>query len=326
EPDLRFAPQRLILVARDREGLADWLAVTVELRRAAAAAGDDEPRPCHRFAATAARSLASVLGPARRPLVELLLSKLAAFSGSRRLALVAVYAAVPGSTAVSWYDRGLCVGARSVRRARCHGDRIRQMWSEMADDDGGVSPAFYRAMLPEFPITEVRPVAYGRDCLSVNPHHPPASTTTTTTPLVPVTPVDCTTSPNSTTTTTSTIAAVVPSPSTSARPLHDHHHHHHHGHQWTAGIVTALLVVCLLILVLLLLFAAIYWHKACRRRTRRRRRSSSVSGVGAARPSDRFHGVDRDAVRPGPPRLLQHERPQRPPPALWIRLSEGGEG
>ncbi|CAL8242192.1 unnamed protein product [Merluccius merluccius] len=288
EPDLNFAPQRLILVAHDREGLGDWLAVDVDLRR-------HDAEPCHRFTVTAHRSLASVLR--RRSLVELLLDKLGAFFDSRHLAVVAM---VPGSTVVSWYDRSLCRrqrGARSGVEKRCHGDRIRQMWSEMSGADGGASLAFYWAMLPEFPITGVGPVGYGPDCLIVNP--PTTSA-----------PADCTTSPNSTVTLSHPTGSTSgpphqPTAMTTARPTDDGH--------WMAAMVTALLVVCLLILTLLFFIAVLYCYKACRRR------SSPAVAIWPADPAD------RKAVGPGPPRLLHHERPQRPPMALWIRLSEDSE-
>lgn len=92
EVDLQFAPQQLLLAARDNQGLAAWLPLTLDLHRSHA-------EPCHSFSLTAHRSLYSLLSQRHR--VELLLDKLSRFfndSGSHHLAVLSL---APGSTIVS---------------------------------------------------------------------------------------------------------------------------------------------------------------------------------------------------------------------------------
>ncbi|KAM9402160.1 uncharacterized protein ACWYII_029387 [Salvelinus alpinus] len=92
EVDLQFAPLQLLLAARDNQGLAAWLPLTLDLHRSHA-------EPCHSFSLTAHRSLHSILSQRHR--VELLLDKLSRFfndSGSHHLAVLSL---APGSTIVS---------------------------------------------------------------------------------------------------------------------------------------------------------------------------------------------------------------------------------
>ncbi|KAJ8007163.1 hypothetical protein DPEC_G00114690 [Dallia pectoralis] len=144
EVDLRFAPQQLLLVARDNQGLSAWLPITLDLQRSPA-------EPCHIFSLTAHRSLQSFLRQRHR--VELLLNKLARFfndSGSRHLAVLSL---APGSTIVSWYNFTLCQAEADGVVGQCPVGRIETMWEEMSSEIGQVSPEFSRAMQPEFPIS-----------------------------------------------------------------------------------------------------------------------------------------------------------------------------
>lgn len=169
EVDLQFAPQQLLLAARDNQGLAAWLPLTLDLHRSHA-------EPCHSFSLTAHRSLYSLLSQRHR--VELLLDKLSRFfndSGSHHLAVLSL---APGSTIVSWYNFTLCqVGGDGVE-GRWSVGRVWRMWEEISSKARQSSPAFSQAMLPEFPISKVGPVSFGHDCF-------PSPTTATTTASSP---------------------------------------------------------------------------------------------------------------------------------------------
>ncbi|XP_037617003.1 uncharacterized protein LOC119483053 [Sebastes umbrosus] len=294
EVDLQFAPQHLLLAARDGQGLSTRLPLTLDLRRSPV-------DPCHVFTLTAQRSLHSVLRHRRR--VELLLRKLSRFfnsSSSRHLSVVSMR---PGSTVVSWYNYSLCGMAHS-RVTLCRVDRIQSMWLAMRSADGSVSPAFREAMLPEFPITKVGPVSYRRDCFSTTTPLFDGSTPAVHTTLTPGLATNASLSLPSNTC-VSTPPAIT---ATSQQITH---------YQRMAGMITALLVVCLLILIVLLVAAVLHFCKG-------RWRSRTV----AIWPASRVLSVrsrDLRAIRPRRPPLFQPELPP-PPLRLWINLSQGDEG
>eukprot|EP00064_Thunnus_orientalis_P007596 superscaffoldBa00000854_g7618 len=145
EVDLRFAPQHLLLAARDRQGLSTWLPLTLDLHRSPV-------QPCHIFTLTAQRSLHSILRHRHR--VELLLRKLSSFFNSSSSHHLSIISMVPGSIVVSWYNYSLCEMSHD-RITHCHVDKIQRMWLAMSSVDGRVNPGFREAMLPEFPITKV---------------------------------------------------------------------------------------------------------------------------------------------------------------------------
>ncbi|XP_019898229.2 uncharacterized protein LOC109614952 [Esox lucius] len=158
EVDLKFAPQQLLLVAQDSEGLTASLPLTLDLRR-------NQADPCHSFSLTVRRSLHSFL--LQRHRVELLLSKLLHFfndSGSHHLAVLSL---APGSTVVSWYNFTLCQVAADGGKGQGPGGQVDAMWEEMSSENGQISPEFSQAMLPEFPISSVGVVRYRHDCFHV---------------------------------------------------------------------------------------------------------------------------------------------------------------
>uniref|UniRef100_A0A8C7DJI0 Peptidase S72 domain-containing protein n=1 Tax=Oncorhynchus kisutch TaxID=8019 RepID=A0A8C7DJI0_ONCKI len=157
EVDLQFAPQQLLLAARDNQGLAAWLPLTLDIHRSHA-------EPCHSFSLIAHRSLYSLLSQRHR--VELLLDKLSRFfndSGSHHLAVLSL---APGSTIVSWYNFTLCQVWGDGDEGRCPVGQVWRMWEEISSEARQSSPAFSQAMLPEFPISKVGPVSFRRDCFS----------------------------------------------------------------------------------------------------------------------------------------------------------------
>ncbi|GLD63064.1 uncharacterized protein AKAME5_001471700 [Lates japonicus] len=234
EVDLQFAPQRLLLVARDRRGLNASLPLTLDLQRSLV-------EPCHVFTLTAQRSLHSILRQRHR--VELLLRKLSRFfnsSSSRHLSVVSL---MPGSTVVSWYNCSLCEMGQ-VKRTHCHVDEIQSMWLAMRSADGSVSPEFREAMLPEYPVTKVGPVSYRQDCFSATPPSTFGSSNTTTNPG------------------SGTNTSLGPTSNTCVSTSQQTD-----SYQWMAAMFTALLVVCLLILIVLLFATALYF---CRGRGRSR--------------------------------------------------------
>ncbi|KAL7371130.1 hypothetical protein ABVT39_019778 [Epinephelus coioides] len=294
EVDLQFAPQHLLLGAKDRQGQSTWLPLTLDLRRSAV-------DPCHIFTLTAQRSLHSVLRQRHR--VELLLRKLSRFFNSSSSHHLSVVSMRPGSTVVSWYNYSLC-GMGQSRVTRCHVDQIRNMWLAMRSTDGSVNPAFREAMLPEFPVTKVGPVSFRRDCF----------TTTSTTMFEGSTSAIHTTLTSSSGTNTS----LSPNSSTcvSTSPTITTTSHQTTRYQWMAGMFTAVLVVCILILIVLLVATVLYFCKG-------RGRSRTV----AIWPASRVLSVqcrDLRAIRPRRPPIFQPELPP-PPLRLWISLSQGDE-
>lgn len=293
ELDLQFAPQHLLLAARDGQGLSTWLPLTLDLRRSPV-------DPCHVFTLTAQRSLHSVLR--RRHRVELLLRKLSRFfnsSSSRHLSVVSLR---PGSTVVSWYNYSLC-GMGYSRVTQCNVDQIQGMWLAMRSADGSVNPAFREAMLPEFPVTKVGPVSFKRDCF------PTTSTPIFdgSTPAVHTTPTPGLNTSQSPPSNTCVTASPAITTTTSQQMNH---------YQWMAGMFTALLVVCLLILIVLIVAAVLHFCK-CHERSR----------TVAIWPAGRVLSVqsrDLTAIRPRRPPLFHPEVPP-PPLRLWINLSQGDE-
>ncbi|KAM7367084.1 hypothetical protein PAMP_015009 [Pampus punctatissimus] len=232
EVDLQFAPQHLLLAARDHQGLSAWLPLTLDLRRSPV-------QPCHIFTLTAQRSLHSVLR--HRHKVELLLRKLSGFFNSSSSHHLSVISMVPGSIMVSWYNYSLCKMDHD-RITQCHVDKIQRMWLAMSSVEGRVNPAFGEAMLPEFPITKVGRVSYRHDCISTTP-------TSTFGGLTPA--VYTTLNPGTNTYVSSAVTTATAQQINSC--------------QWMAGMFTALLVVCLLILIVILIAAVLYF---CRGRSR----------------------------------------------------------
>ncbi|KAM7378196.1 hypothetical protein PAMA_013205 [Pampus argenteus] len=233
EVDLQFAPQHLLLAARDRQGLSAWLPLTLDLCRSPV-------QPCHIFTLTAQRSLHSILR--HRHKVELLLRKLSSFFNSSSSHHLSVISMVPGSITVSWYNYSLCEVGHD-RITQCHVDKIQRMWLAMSSVEGRVNPAFGEAMLPEFPITKVGRVSYRHDCLSTTP-------TSTYGGLTPA--VYTTLNPGTNTYVSSSAVTTA-----TAQQINSY--------QWMAGMFTALLVVCLLILIVVLISAVLYF---CRGRSR----------------------------------------------------------
>ncbi|XP_047431255.1 dystroglycan 1-like [Mugil cephalus] len=277
EVDLQFAPQDLLLVARDRHGLSARLPLTLDLSRSPV-------DPCHVFTLTAQRSLHSMLRRRRR--VELLLRKLAGFfngSSGRHLSIVSV---TPGSTVVSWYNYSLC--ETQIRTTRCHADQIRRMWLAMSSADGSVNLAFREAMLPEFPISRVGSVIFSSDCF---PTTPTVSSSTQST-LNPGLGTNSSLSPTS-----ETCVPASPAPSTTSKRVDPY--------QRTADMLTALLIVCLLILVVLLVSAVLYFCRGLRR--------PRTVAIWPARSTVAVQCRDLSAIRPRRPPLLH---PELPPPPL----------
>ncbi|KAF0029687.1 hypothetical protein F2P81_018792 [Scophthalmus maximus] len=291
EVDLQFAPQHLLLVARDRLGLSATLPLTLDLRRSPF-------EPCHVFTLTTQRSLHSILR--HRHTVDLLLTKLSRFfnsSGSHQLAVVSV---APGSTVVSWYNRSMCETGQ-MKTTRCHADLIHGMWLVMVSADGSVHREFREAMLPEFPITKVGPVSYRQVCFPTTP--PPTFGSSTP-------PLHTTIYPGSgTNTSLSPTSNTCFSASTSVSPTSQQTH----SHRWMAGMFTALLVVCLLILIAVVVAAVLHFCKD-------RGRSRTVA-VWRANRLISGQGRDRRAIRPRRPPLFQPELPP-PPLRLWIDLTQ----
>ncbi|XP_044041412.1 uncharacterized protein LOC122870992 isoform X3 [Siniperca chuatsi] len=295
EVDLQFAPQYLLLAARDRQSLSTWLPVTLDLSRSPV-------DPCHIFTLTAQRSLHSILRHRHR--VELLLTKLSRFFNSSSKHNLSVVSIRPGSTVVSWYNYSLC-GMGHDRLRRCHVDQIRSMWFAMRSADGSVNPAFREAMLPEFLITKVGTVSFRQDCFSTTSTpmfdgFTPAVHTT----LTPGLGTNTSLSPTSNT-------YVSASPAITATSQQINYY------QWMTGMFTALLVVCLLILIVLLVATVLHFCKGHRR-----------SRTLAIWPASRMLSVrsrDLRAIRPRRPPLFQSELPP-PPLRLWINLSQGNEG
>lgn len=293
EVDLHFAPQHLLLAARDGQGLSTRLPLTLDLRRSPV-------DPCHVFTLTAQRSLHSILRHRHR--VELLLRKLSRFfngSSNHRLSVVSMR---PGSTVVSWYNYSLCgMGHKRVRQ--CHVGQIQSMWLAMRSADGSVKAAFREAMLPEFPITKVGPVSYRQDCFS---------TTSTpifegSTPSVHTTPAPGLGTNTSLRPTSNTCVSA--SPAVTATSQQTNHY------QWMAGMFTAVLVVCLLILIVLLVATALHF---CKGRSR-------MVAIWPASGVLSLQSRDLRAIRPRRPPLFQPELPP-PPLRLWINLTQGDEG
>lgn len=286
ELDLQFAPQHLLLVAQDRQGLTSWLPLTVDLRRSPV-------DPCHIFTLTVHRSLYSILRHRHR--VELLLEKLSGFFNDSSKQHLSVVSLRPGSTVVSWYNSSLC-GTGPARVRWCHVEQIRNMWLAMRSEEGTINSAFSQWMLPEFPIVHVGPVSYRQDCL---PSTPPPTPSDGSTPAVhSTTSSDTNTSLSSTSNTC--ITALPPTTASSH-------------HQWMAGVLTALLVVCVLILIVLLIATVLHFCKGCRR--------SSIDAIWPAGRELSIQRTDRRAVGPRRPQLLQSElSPQ--PIILRIDLSQ----
>lgn len=293
EVDLRFAPQHLLLTARDRQGLSSWLPLTVDLRRSPV-------EPCHVFTLTVQRSLHSILRHRHR--VELLLRKLSRFFNSSSNHDLAVVSMRPGSTVVSWYSYSLCGMDRS---RQCQVDQIRSMWLAMRSADGSVNPAFSQSMLPEFPITKVGPLSYRQNCFSTtSPPTYDASTPAVHTTLTPSIGTNSSLSPTS-----NSCAPASPAITSTSQQMNRY--------QWMAGMFTALLVVCILILIVLLVATVLHFCKGHRR-----------SRTGAIWPAGRVLSVqsrDLRAIRPRRPPLFQPEVPP-PPLRLWINFSQGDEG
>uniref|UniRef100_A0A8P4KJE8 Peptidase S72 domain-containing protein n=1 Tax=Dicentrarchus labrax TaxID=13489 RepID=A0A8P4KJE8_DICLA len=294
EVDLQFAPQHLLLAARDGQGLSTWLPLTLYLHRSPV-------DPCHTFTLTAQRSLHSILRHRHR--VEMLLRKLSRFFNSSSAHHLSVVSMRPGSTVVSWYNYSLCRMGRN-RVSRCHVGQIQSMWLAMRSADGSVNPTFREAMLPEFPITKVGPVSYRQDCFSTTTAPLfDGSTPTAHTSLTPGLGTNTSLSP-----TFNTCVSASPAITAASQQIH---------YQWMAAMFTALLVVCTLILIVLLVAAVFYFCK-------RRRRSRTVAIWPASRVLS-VQSTDLRAIRPRRPPLFQSELPP-PPLRLWINLSQGDEG
>ncbi|XP_042258881.1 uncharacterized protein LOC121890548 isoform X2 [Thunnus maccoyii] len=291
EVDLRFAPQHLLLAARDRQGLSTWLPLTLDLHRSPV-------QPCHIFTLTAQRSLHSILRHRHR--VELLLRKLSSFFNSSSTHHLSIISMVPGSIVVSWYNYSLCEMSHD-RITHCHVDKIQRMWLAMSSVDGRVNPGFREAMLPEFPITKVGHVSYRHDCLFTTP-------TSTFGELTPAVYTTLNPGTNTSLSPTSNTCVSAPAATTStARQINSY--------QWMADMFTALFVVCLLILIVILIAAVLYF---CRGRSR----------TVAIWPVCRLLSVqsrDLRAIRPRLPPVFQPELPP-PPLRLWINISQSDEG
>ncbi|CAK6970710.1 uncharacterized protein LOC122974897 [Scomber scombrus] len=89
EVDLQFAPQRLLLAARDRQGLSTWLPLTLNLHRSSV-------QPCQLNAAFTPSSVSAT---------GVKLSRYFNSSSSHHLSVISM---VPGSIVVSWYNYSLC--------------------------------------------------------------------------------------------------------------------------------------------------------------------------------------------------------------------------
>ncbi|XP_029486414.2 mucin-3B-like [Oncorhynchus nerka] len=282
EVDLQFAPQQLLLAARDNQGLAAWLPLTLDLHRSHA-------EPCHSFSLIAHRSLYSLLSQRHR--VELLLDKLSRFfndSGSHHLAVLSL---APGSTIVSWYNFTLCQVGGDGDEGRCPVGQVWRMWEEISSEARQISPAFSQAMLPEFPISKVGPVSFRRDCFS----SPTTATTIASSPtLSPSTPYP---------TSINTVPASDPT-GASVRQTDPYH--------WMASVLTALLVVCCLFLAVTVTFIVFYF---CRSHVRVR--TLAIWPSEGVVPG---HTMDLRAIRPRMPPLFQPEVPP-PPPRLWLNTS-----
>nr|XP_019947919.1 PREDICTED: uncharacterized protein LOC109632858 isoform X1 [Paralichthys olivaceus]XP_019947920.1 PREDICTED: uncharacterized protein LOC109632858 isoform X1 [Paralichthys olivaceus] len=286
EVDLHFAPQHLLLVARDRQGLSTSLRLTLDLLRSPI-------EPCHIFTLTARRSLHFILR--HRHMVDVLLRKLSRFFNSSSSHHLSVVSMTPGSTVVSWYNRSLCE-MRQIKKARCSFDRIHNMWLDMGSVDGSVNPDFREAMLPEFPVIKVGPVSYRQDCFPTTP--PP-----TFNPAVNTTVKPDTNTPLSPTSNPCASASTPTSQESNSYP-------------WMAGVFTALLVICLLILIVLLVATILYFCKG-------RGRSRTVA-IWPANRLLSVQSRDPRAIRPRRPPLLQPELPP-PPLRLWIDLTQDNE-
>ncbi|XP_028287065.1 uncharacterized protein LOC114452117 isoform X2 [Parambassis ranga] len=230
EVDLQFAPQDLLLVARDSQNLSTSLPLNLDLHRSPV-------DPCHVFTLTAQCSLNFMLR--HRHSVELLLRKLSSFfnssSSDHHLSVVSMTA---GSTVVSWYNYSLCEISQ-IRTAHCHIDQIQSMWLAMSSADGSLNPAFREAMLPEFTISKVGSVRFAHDCLST-------STPLHLTTLAPHLSTNTSLSPTC-------VSASPPVTLTSQKM---------DSYQW---IAMALLVVCLLILIVLVVAVVLYFCRIQRR-------------------------------------------------------------
>ncbi|KAI3366407.1 hypothetical protein L3Q82_000564 [Scortum barcoo] len=292
EMDLQFAPQRLLLAARDAQGLSTQLPLTLDLRRSPA-------DPCHVFTLTAQRSLHSILRHRHR--VELLLSKLSRFFNASSDHHLSVVSMRPGSTVVSWYNYSLC-GTSHKRVRQCHVGQIQRMWLAMRSAEGSVKAAFREAMLPEFPITKVGPVSYRQDCFSTTSTPTfDGSTPAVHTALTPALGPNTSLSPSSNTCGSAAEAAT--SQQTSR-------------YQWMAGMFAALLVVCLLILIVLLIATVLHFCKGHGR--------SRTVAIWPAGGMLSLQSRDLRGIRPRRPPLLQPELPP-PPLGLWI-VTQGDEG
>ncbi|XP_034528972.1 uncharacterized protein LOC117804741 [Notolabrus celidotus] len=272
EVDLQFAPQNLLLVAQDRDGLSTWLPLTIDLRHSPF-------DPCHVFTITVHRSLQSILRQRHR--VELLLRKLSGFFNSSSNQHLSVVSMKHGSTVVSFYNTSLC-GA-----GQCSLDQIHSMWFAMRSTDASVNPAFREAMLPEFPITKVGSVSYRQDCFSTSTPTFSGSTPAFQTTLKPS--LSTNTSLNS----TSNICTFA-SPANSQQITH---------YQKMAAMFTALLVVCLLILIVILVAVVLHSWKV-----RERSRTTVTWPAGRV---DKFQR-DLRAIRPRRSPIFEPELPPPP--------------
>ncbi|KAG7496234.1 zinc finger protein 768-like [Solea senegalensis] len=237
EVDMKFAPQHLLLVARDRQGLSTMLPMTLDLQHRPV-------EPCHFFTMTAKRSLHSILR--HRHLVDDLLWKLSGYFNSSHSHHLSVVSMTPGSTVISWYNHTFCEMGQ-IKRTHCNVDQINSMWLAMVSTGGLVNLKFREAMLPEFPITKVGPVSYRQDCFTASP--PPTFGSYTT--------ADYTTMNPGSGTNTSLCPTSNSSASTSITP----NSQQTNSYQWMAAMFTALLIVCLLILIILLVAVALYFCK-----------------------------------------------------------------
>uniref|UniRef100_A0A3P8ZCY6 Peptidase S72 domain-containing protein n=1 Tax=Esox lucius TaxID=8010 RepID=A0A3P8ZCY6_ESOLU len=281
EVDLKFAPQQLLLVAQDSEGLTASLPLTLDLRR-------NQADPCHSFSLTVRRSLHSFL--LQRHRVELLLSKLLHFfndSGSHHLAVLSL---APGSTVVSWYNFTLCQVAADGGKGQGPGGQVDAMWEEMSSENGQISPEFSQAMLPEFPISSVGVVRYRHDCFHV---------------LTTIAPVASTSLFIDTRNPTSDYTIPAMDTTTASGQQTDRYH-------WMARVVTALLVVCSLLLVLTCTIALFHF---CRTRVKAR-----TLAIWPSEGSVPGHAMDLRAVRPRMPPLFQPEVPPVSP-RLWLSIT-----
>lgn len=270
EMDTRYAPQHVLLSARDKDGLSTSTTFTVDLHR-------DPVQPCHVFTLAARLSLHSVL--LHRHKMELFLSKISSYFNATSHHHLAIVSVAPGSTVVSWYDYSLC------SKGQCHYDEINSMWLVMRFENNTVHSKFRDTMLPEFPVINVEPVAYSKDCFTVT--QTPLTTYKTTTEQQ----------------TTSNFSTSTPMATTTSKQaaLYDE----------MAAMFIALLVICSLILLVLFIAAILYF---CQKRPR----------VVAIFPSSRMLSVrsrDLSALRPRPALLLHPEIPP-PPLRLWISLNQ----